>query len=291
MTIDLQHEAEILLQSVTIPSPPRLVLEIQNEMNNQEPDYKVLTDLIRQDMAITARMIKMANSPFFGIRYPVDSIQTALSVLGLDNFKQIIVASALKEALNSKEISLKDFEAFYSHSMWVAQAAYLLVKQKSDQLNDLSADHAYLAGLFHNCGMIMLVKKYKAYFKLLRQHVKGTSSLIAFEEKSFRTNHAIIGRFVAGAWELPVQTCKAIIWHHETDLSAIENDSQRQLVATLILAGTLVYHLTHRDYPNMAYYHHFMKQRKGFQTLLKQLGLRLSDYIRVEEKIKEGINI
>ncbi len=134
-------------------------------MNKAEPDYKKLIELVRQDMAMTTRVIKTANSPCFGVRNPIESINTALSILGLENFRHIIMASALREAMKDRYIPLKEFATFYNHSMWIAMIAQMLVKEIDEQNGSpVNQQQAYLAGLFHNCGMPIMAKKYRAIF-------------------------------------------------------------------------------------------------------------------------------
>ncbi len=284
---DIIDEAQKLIQSIVIPSPPKLLIELQGEMNKSEPDYKTLVECVRQDMAMTARVIKTANSPFFGVRNHIDSIHTALSILGLENFRHIILASALQEAMKDKYIPHNEFETFYNHALHVAQIGQLLVKETEQKKeNSPTEQQAYLAGLFHNCGMPIMAKKYTSYFPDLRAGFKKGYSIIQIEEKLYKTNHAIVGSLVAGAWDLPELICKSIQRHHESDVSFIEDKALQNLTALIILAQTLL-HRIKRHSDSLKIYTHTLKNRDDFQKLFNLTGLTLNRYLTAEEHVCE----
>lgn len=284
---DIIDEAQQLIQSIVIPSPPKLLIELQSEMNKPEPDYKKLIECVRQDMAMTARVIKTANSPFFGIRNPVENIHTAISILGLENFRHIIMAAALREAMKGKYIPLKEFETFYNHSMWIAQIAQLIVKNIQEKKSIvIDAQQAYLAGLFHNCGMPIMAKKYKAYFPDVRAGIKRNQTIIQIEEELYKTNHAIVGSLIAGAWDLPETICKSIQLHHETDVSHTPEKEIQTLSAIIILAQTML-HRIKKDSEFLKIYTHFISNREDFQKLFTLSELSIQSYLSMEEKVTE----
>lgn len=278
-------EAQQLIQSVVIPSPPQLLIELQSEMNKAEPDYKNLIECVRQDMAMTARVIKTANSPFFGVRNPIESVHTALSILGLENFRHIIMASALREAMRNNYIPSKEFDTFYNHTMWVAQIAQLIVKNiEKNNTIPINTQQAYLAGLFHNCGMPIMAKKYKSYFSDIKSHIDKNETIIPIEESAYKTNHAIVGSLIAGAWELPDSICKTIQFHHETEINNIEDEEIQYLTAIIILSQTMV-HRMNQNVEALKIYTHYLSSRESFQKLFKFTGLSLQNYLSIEEQV------
>ena len=103
----LVEEAEKIFRSIAIPSPPRVLMQLNEEMGKAEPEYRVITDLVSQDLAMTAKVLRIANSPYFGVRNRIKSIATALSVLGLEHFRNIVLASAFRDGMKNKNSTTK----------------------------------------------------------------------------------------------------------------------------------------------------------------------------------------
>ena len=210
----LMEEAQRILESITIPSPPRVLIGIQQELSKAEPSFTTILALISEDVAMTAKMLKVANSPFFATRTPVKSLEMALPVLGLENFRNIILTSALRHAFEQTGLPPEEAERFHEHALTVGRSCQLLATHL-DEKGGLRLDvgEAYMAGLFHDCGMPMLAQRFAGYFAWLRDAHGGHIDALAYEEEMARTNHCVIGGFVAKAWQLPDAVRGAITFH------------------------------------------------------------------------------
>lgn len=113
-------QAENIAGSIGIPSQPGILMEINNEINNPNSDLMSVTEIINKDVATAAKLLKVINSAFFGLEEKVDSIQRALSLIGLQNFKRIILSSAMRDAFGGKN---SGSEKFWKHSMQTAMLA------------------------------------------------------------------------------------------------------------------------------------------------------------------------
>lgn len=238
-------QAEEIVGSIGIPSQPAVMMEVNDEINNPKSDLMSVSQIISRDVATSAKLLKVINSAFFGLEEKVDSIQRALSLMGLQNFKRIILSSALRDAFGSKSSAS---EKFWKHSMQTATIAVRI----AEKVGYNPPDQAYIAGLFHDCGVPLLLKKFPDYHELADYalSVVGTKSLmgenksvIGVEDERFNIHHCAIGHLVARSWNLSDPVIQVIWYHHYIDIDFHKDTSVRKLSAVLILSDYLAGHL------------------------------------------------
>lgn len=231
-------KAQEIVSSIGIPSQPEIVMDINREINKPEADLSKISDIVIMDVAMSAKLLKIANSPFFGLKEKVDSIQRALALLGLKNFYNIILATSLRENLGGRGPAI---EKFWSHSMAVAAISSHVAKKVSFS----SIDQAYTAGLFHDCGVPLLIKKYPDYAEIAdyalgvvgTESLKGLSkSIIGIEDDRYNTHHCAIGYLVAKSWHLSPAVTQSILHHHFVNIDIHPDTATKQLSAILLLA-------------------------------------------------------
>lgn len=244
----IEHGQEIV-KSVGIPPQPEIVLQVNDEINQDEPDFKKIADLVNKDVSLAAKAIKIVNSPYFGLLKPVQSIGQAISLLGLKNFYKIIVASSLQEALSSDKLNENLMSRFWDHSFLVASISELVAKKAhSDsptpgEFTEL-LENAYPLGLFHDCAIPLMLKKFPDYKDMAQDALNGTWSAEApttiGEEAQYSTSHSAIGYIVAKSWQLNEHVCEAIRHHHDPEITKHEDLTRRKLIANLLLAECIV---------------------------------------------------
>ena len=275
----LMEEAQRILESITIPSPPRVLIGIQQELSRSEPSFTTILALISEDVAMTAKMIKVANSPFFATRNPVKSLEMALPVLGLENFRNIILTSALRHAFDAFEQSglpPEEMERFHEHALIVGRSCQLVGTHVDEKRGPrLDVGEAYMAGLFHDCGMPMLAQRFPGYFAWLRDAFHGHIDALEYEEEMARTNHCIIGGFVAKVWQLP-DAVRGAITFHQGPVPGDIDPAARILAAVVRVAETLLLQVADFD-ASEALYYPSTEDARGFQQALAMLGLDHAD--------------
>ncbi len=239
------RKAESIVNAIGIPAQSRVMLEINNEINNPNADVQSISDLIIRDVATSARLLKVINSPYFGMQEKIDSIPHALAMMGLENFKKIILASSLREVVSS---SSQISEKFWNHSMNAALIASMI----ADRTGYDSADQAYTAALFHDCGIPLLMNRFKDYGPLVDYalSVAGSDalsgvfrSIIGVEDERFSIHHCAVGHLVAKSWHLSEPVVHAIWYHHYTNIDCHEDPGIKRLCAILLLSDYLASHL------------------------------------------------
>ena len=288
MTQPLVEQAQKIIESIVLPSPPQILFDITAEMAKEEPEYCVIIDLISQDMGMTAKIIKVANSPFFGLRYKASTIETALSVLGLENFKSIVLATSLRDAMKGNNLTHKEFEAFYTHSMRVGRIAQMIAQTLGS--TELYANQVFMAGLFHDCGIPMLSQKFPKYMQTIHPHVLDGEPIVDVEEAFFLTNHCLVGSFVAKAWQIPDMVCHAIETHHEKTINPKLKEHEQLIQAIILLAEFMLYEALDDKERKAHIYHNRVSGKVMRETIIPLLDLNQQIFtslmISIEELIK-----
>lgn len=234
---------ENAILDIGIPPCPAILNQINLEMCKDDPDFKRLTRLINSDVGVAAGLITTANSPFFGSRYHVRSTDEALIKLGLNVASRAIAGIFLRK-LFPLSASLERFwdssAAIARFSGWLVQQDQVLIKAR--------ADDAYTFGLFRDCGIPLLLRRFDHYGALLaRANKEEERSFTEIEVESCSMNHASIGGLLAQGWWLPQDIYMAIRHHHDYSQLQLGSKSHlskvtRALIATAQLAEHLFQH-------------------------------------------------
>jgi HD-like signal output (HDOD) protein len=229
---------ERTLLEVEVPPCPEILLRIISEMHKEEPDFGRLTDLVSADVALAAGLLKTTNSPFFIRPQRARSVHDALSILGLRIVSHTVAGLVLRRAFPATP----SMERFWDASARAAHlSAWLAMKLDIPGLN---ADDAYTYGLFHDCGIPVLIGRFPNYKDILGvANQDRLREFTAHEEEILQTNHAAVGCALAQKWWLPEDMYVAIRHHHQA--KALEAGSRlprssRLFIATAQLAEHLV---------------------------------------------------
>lgn len=214
-----------------IPVKPEVLTQMQSLMEESEPDIEEIAELISHDVGLSAAILKIINSPFYGMNRRVSEIKQAVMMLGLKTINSLVTALCLKKAFNGNaSISL---DKFWEDSSDIANAmTFIGSKIKSE----IPVDMLYTIGLFVNCGVPLLALKYDDYQDVLLQAEARGLNTIAIEEKRYKTNHAVLGYYLSTSWNLPQEICQIVLRHH--DNSYLRDDSD--LIAKLAFCALKV---------------------------------------------------
>jgi len=225
-------EAEKLLAGVVIPPRPTVVTAVMEERNRAEPDLRRIAQLIASDVGLSAAVLKAINSPLYGLRRPVTAIDQAVSLLGIKNIAALVMGLALRKAMPSSGL-----ERFWDSAARTA----LICSHLARTLNLGSREDAYLFGLFHDCGIPLLIQRFADYKATLGaangERAKGFTDI---EDERHGTNHAVVGSLLASNWHLPDSLRDAIRNHH--DPQALRSGLPPE-TSNLIALGAIAEHI------------------------------------------------
>ena len=288
MSDELIKEAEAIIASIDIPTQPQVLINIYNEVMKPEPDFRKLKEFVNQDIGMAARIIKIANSAFFGLRYKVHSIEHALTIMGLENFTNIICTSSLRDALMSESVENVEFETIFNHSMHVARISQFIThKARIFSGGIIFPSQTYMVGLFHDCGILILAKKYQDYFEKIKSSLSKGRSLVEIEEDLFRTNHYIVGYVVTKSWQLPDIVCQVIQHHHNPDIKIHTNLTLKNMLAINMLAEGVITKLLESENSDESTYGLDVDSKKLMADLLDELNFDKDDFKDILETAKE----
>lgn len=241
LTVERLKKANEIVKRIKLPVQPKIVIDINKEACAEEPDFRKIGQLVSMDAGLSAKVLHVINSPFFGISKEVTSIVQSLSLMGMENFTKVILTTCLREAIGS---SSNSDEIFWDHSLRTAVAAEYIAKQHSSVLSidGISPDQAYMTGLFHDSAIPLFIERTPEYGPTSFFALSHKADTVQLEEQVIGTDHCCVGAMMAKSWSLPTQICKAILHHHAADYTTIVRDqAPLKLIAVLQLADYLAY--------------------------------------------------
>jgi HD-like signal output (HDOD) protein len=207
---DINHIVEISVKKIGIPPCPAILIRVIDETNKDEPDYHHLASIINSDVALSAGLIKIANSVYFGARQRARSVREALTIIGLKAASRAIAGIALRQAFPRSP----SMERFWDGSARIARLSGWVAQQL--KLPGLSPEDAYTFGLFRDCGIPILLTHSPNYETILLQaNNESNLRFTSIEDAAIQINHAEIGGKLAQDWRLPAELHLAIRQHHE----------------------------------------------------------------------------
>lgn len=231
---DQLTQARVLLNKTEKISIPREVLKLRQLLAAQEfPNPQEMANIIGQNAILAGEIVQAANLPsMHGNNFRViHTIHDAIDILGIRRLRNLVTAISLK-------LGMENFghPQLMKHSVRVAEACAEIAKATTIT----TGDEAYLLGLFHNIGAIMMTKLDSHYETIFAKSLSSPFSSNSAELETYRTSHGLVGVLVAEEWELDTPFKKTMILHHEPNLETIRNAELKKLVALVQLANGLV---------------------------------------------------
>ena len=214
---------------------PEVALEVIRLAGDPESPGIELERALSRDPMLSARVLRIVNSAFYGVRREVSSVRTAIVVLGFVAVKNIAIAASLARMFRAGALpggfQPKDL---WTHSIGVATAAQLIV----GRVRGVDPSDAFLAGLMHDIGLIIEMQSCREQFVAVLADVNANPEL-SFREAELRNigaTHEAFGEALARAWRFPIALQRVNRWHHSPLLLPPE---ERQLAAIVNVADHL----------------------------------------------------
>ncbi|MDL1888969.1 HDOD domain-containing protein [Nitrospirales bacterium NOB] len=196
-----------------IPSRPSLYDEIRKEAASEHASLKTLGAIISKDMGMTAKILQLANSAYFGLRRNVTTPEQAVNMLGLDTIQALVLTVQVFSSFPSGGDSFISMDRLWTESLEAGALARAIAK--AEQASAVMADQAYIAGLLHDVGTLVFVanvrEQYNAAFSAA--HDKNLT-LSELERQEFGATHAEIGAHLLRLWGLVDPIVEAVAFHH-----------------------------------------------------------------------------
>ena len=204
----------LVSQVTTLPSLPHVYTQLLEELQSEDASVQGVAELIAQDVGMTAKLMQMVNSSFFGIPRRVESPAHAAALLGLNALKPLILSAGIFSQFHADGLQEYSVDALMEHSLAVSHLAQQIARSHSDD-KELAED-ALLAGLIHDVGQLLLVENLPGEFgKTLALARENEISLCDAEFEYLDASHADVGAYLLGLWGLPSPIVEAVAFHHQ----------------------------------------------------------------------------
>lgn len=218
--MSLRNKIVSRLSSVEIiSSPPPILSEVLTLIDQDNSSAKRLADVILKDPMLTARILKVANSSFYGCRQKVNTVNQAVMIIGLNAVKCLVLSISIYNQVSTQN-SINDdgYARLWRHFLETATAA----REIANRIKYDLPEEAYIAGLLHDFGMLFLQRYFAAEMAQVRNLIIKGEQIIAAEIKVLDINHQEVGLLIAKKWNLPEKLSQAIGNHHPADESKVD---------------------------------------------------------------------
>ena len=193
-----------------LPVLPSIVLDLIHSLERDDVDVTTLAEKMSRDQALAAKLLRLANSSFYGLAAKVKTVKQAIVVLGFDSARALAVASRIIDGFSGSGCPRVDVADFWRHSIATALCAKNLARQAG-----LDQDAAFIAGLLHDIGRLVLAINFPdRYAEVLDDCARNDATIYAAELRVFGLDHQRAGQMLAEAWKFPPLIQRAIGQHH-----------------------------------------------------------------------------
>ncbi|MFZ4626550.1 MAG: HDOD domain-containing protein [Rhodoferax sp.] len=222
---------EALIKSIGIPARPTTLVNLQREMASDDPDTRQIADWVASDVALSVAALRIVNSPAFGLSRRCETVEQAISMLGLQQLNGIVTGLMLRQLIRGDAQQLQRF--------WdvTSKRAYAMTRLARG-LAGVDVPVAQSFGLFCDIGIPLLLQRFPDYQEtLMACNSEALRPFTALEQDRHHTDHAQIGALMARSWDISPTLCQAIRLHH--DYAVVRDPKVPETVARLIAMGLL----------------------------------------------------
>ncbi|TMA38975.1 MAG: HDOD domain-containing protein [Deltaproteobacteria bacterium] len=194
-----------------LPTIPAVLSQVLGLVEREDSSTRELVDLIEHDQALTGKMLRLANSAFFGQSRRVATIPRAVMLLGFSTVRNLALGVKVWDTV-AHGIPAARLEGLWMHAVMVAVASKVL----GAKLCTGDPDEAFTAGLLHDVGRLVLATRFKDAYWTAAAGADGVRSIVDAEQEAFGVHHAEVGGWLLEAWGLPPSIVEAARQHHAT---------------------------------------------------------------------------
>lgn len=193
-------------------SLPEVVMRVNELVDDRRSSAYDIGRLLEQDVALTARLLKIVNSPYYGFPSTIDTVSRAIAIMGTQDLRDLVLATAAVPTLTELCGETDELCNFWQHSLYCAVVARLLAERRRDP----HPERLFVAGLLHDIGWLLMYHAEPELVRTCRQRFQpDDTSPLPIEHDVFGYTHADAGAELARRWRLPDSLIACIQDHHE----------------------------------------------------------------------------
>ncbi|MBI5579398.1 MAG: HDOD domain-containing protein [Deltaproteobacteria bacterium] len=210
--VDDRRLKELLARLDSLPSLPEIYAELLAEIQAPNSSFRRVGDLIARDVGMTAKVLQIVNSAFFGLTRRILNPQDAVAMLGYDTLKALVLSNKIFSQFDAKRVRCMDVNALWQHSMNTGLFARTIAV--GEKLPRTAQDEAFTAGVLHDVGKLILAHNFPELYADVvmrsRAHRRPAAEL---EQEIFGGSHAELGAYLLGLWGIGEEVVDAIAYH------------------------------------------------------------------------------
>lgn len=262
----------------TLPLVATKVTELINDPNSSSSD---IASVLKKDQVLTAKVLKLVNSPYYGIPGEVTDVQRALAYLGFNTLAQLVLSISIISMFNTQRDTKFSLYDFWKHALATAVASEIIAKR----VNYARPEECFTCGLLHDIGKIVLYQIAPEEFgKIALITEKEKCSFTDAEKKLEIPPHGYLGEYIANKWRLPMVIRMSIRYHH-FDVSKMDTivNSVKPAIQIVSLANQMI------NFAKIGYSGN-ASEKPVTKELLEPLKLVEADLKELSEKIKKDVD-
>lgn len=219
-----------------VTSLPTIYFKLDKALKNVDTDTDEIGKIVESDTGLAARLLKIANSPLWGLSQKIESIRHALTIVGREELKLLALSTVVRDSFRNISKDLIDLNSFWHNSV-----ACGVISREIGRLNNCpNLERYFMAGMLHNIGSLVIFNKTpKTSIEILSECEQQNETLFVIENQILGYNHCDVGAGLLKLWGIPSPLVEATLHHHDP-IAAVEFP---HLVWTVHLADTLTLEL------------------------------------------------
>lgn len=189
---------EILSKIKELPPMPQMAVKMINILEEPDFSFAELISLISKDVNITASVLKLANSALFAVKNEITNLTQAMTFLGVKNIKNLVISLSTKALFDGGKVKMLD-QKLWEHSVATAIYARIIALK----VNPKVAEEAFLLGLLHTIGQVILSKNIESYDELVATAYNDETDLLLLEKETYGFSNAELGSLTMQKWNMP----------------------------------------------------------------------------------------
>lgn len=205
---------KLIANANTLISLPEVSLRVNEIANDPSSTSEDMAALLSQDPALVVRLLRIANSPYYGLSKEIETINRAVAVLGTNKIRDLVLSSSANDTFEGIPNNLISMQDFWHHSLYCGLLAQILAT-KSKKAN---ADSIFIAGLLHDIGQLLMFNQLPDQsHEVIILLMEGSEDLDTFEAERhiFGFDHMQVGAALIKSWHLPPLLEECVGFHHE----------------------------------------------------------------------------
>jgi len=234
--LDNKMLRHLVMQMDILPSPPEIFIRIENALKESNASMEYIGSIIDEDLGMSAKLLQLVNSPFFGFSGTIKTPTQSATLLGVNTLQFIMLHLQAFTILDDSRSH--DADEVSKHGMRVAQLAKAIVVHEGG--TDEQCSEAYMAGMLHDLGCLILRVNIPDLYQSLEQQPSNASPPVwEVEKRHLGVSHAEVGAYLIGLWGLPERIVDIVRFHHAPEKSQYP---QSLPLSAVCVADSLISH-------------------------------------------------